>query len=49
MLCDQCGNCEYFVEKDTDEGMCNNEFSSYFEEIVGFDDDICSAYEEKEC
>jgi hypothetical protein len=46
MLCDQCGNCKYYDEIESDGGICDNQESDYFEEIVGFDDEICFDYEE---
>jgi hypothetical protein len=50
-LCDQCGNCIYYKEDPEEfgeEGECTCEDSYEFEEVVGFDDESCFDYEEKE-
>ena len=48
MLCDQCGNCEYYEETLADEGECDNRDSEFYRETVGYDEEICWNYEEKE-
>jgi len=45
-LCEQCGNCEFYVEFNADEGSCENSYSVYFEEIMAYDDS-CDEFEDK--
>ena len=48
MLCEQCGNCAYFIEipgTNGEEGDCINEESEYYNEVMSFDD-RCFDFEE---